>query len=472
MRQLAAHEESEAEQHEHGGHDCDPDEDPADHGEERGARRRPRVDDAETVAFGRPTRSSCISSRSLRRRRDCRGIKAAAGLLEVELHLRELRLHRERGRHVVACWSSSRSWASTARSWRIGLQVDELLRDVLAALFEGLDLAEPGSRDALRRSAPPGTRTSEPSTIRLPLPCEANDWTTKPPKESATACASADVVVKLPCANPSPSLAVLTICWPHLRRRRDLGGAVVRSSRRLPGPPRPLLPARLPTGGRARPRLPRRRSRAETASATPVDDQRQPFDRCLLGDACFDGGRAAKVPGRGRLPLLHRRTCASPRPTPRASPTTRTTCLVRGRARRLPRRLPGGYRGLLEQGVEALTIEANVRYLAPARFDDELRIHPRVTDIARRALPLRVRGRARTTQARRRRVDRHACVDAATCGRRACPPGSPRGPPGPKRSRASRRVGRRRRPGRRRRRSSSPRVAGLSLLRLGRGFVP
>ncbi len=44
-------------------------------------------------------------------------------------------------------------------------------------------------------------------------------------------------------------------------------------------------------------------------------------------------------------------------------------------------RFPGGYRGLIEQGVEALTLEAHARYLAPARFDDLLRVHARVTDL-------------------------------------------------------------------------------------------
>jgi acyl-CoA thioester hydrolase len=44
-------------------------------------------------------------------------------------------------------------------------------------------------------------------------------------------------------------------------------------------------------------------------------------------------------------------------------------------------RFPGGYRGLIEQGVEALTIEAHVRYLAPCVFDDQLRIHTRVADM-------------------------------------------------------------------------------------------
>ena len=44
-------------------------------------------------------------------------------------------------------------------------------------------------------------------------------------------------------------------------------------------------------------------------------------------------------------------------------------------------RFPGGYRGLIENGVEALTIEASVRYLAPSGFDDQLRIHTRVADL-------------------------------------------------------------------------------------------
>ena len=44
-------------------------------------------------------------------------------------------------------------------------------------------------------------------------------------------------------------------------------------------------------------------------------------------------------------------------------------------------RFPGGYRGMIEQGVEALTIEAHVRYLAPCGFDDQLRVHARVTHV-------------------------------------------------------------------------------------------
>jgi acyl-CoA thioester hydrolase len=41
----------------------------------------------------------------------------------------------------------------------------------------------------------------------------------------------------------------------------------------------------------------------------------------------------------------------------------------------------GGYKGLVEQGVDATTIEAYVRYLDGTRFDDELRIHVRATDL-------------------------------------------------------------------------------------------
>ena len=79
-------------------------------------------------------------------------------------------------------------------------------------------------------------------------------------------------------------------------------------------------------------------------------------------------------------------------------------------------RFPGGYRGLIEQGVEALTIEAQVRYFAPCGFDDRLRLHTRVTD---------VRGaRFRFDYVLERLNDpaglvadgwtKHACVDATT----------------------------------------------------------
>ena len=42
---------------------------------------------------------------------------------------------------------------------------------------------------------------------------------------------------------------------------------------------------------------------------------------------------------------------------------------------------PGGYKGLVEQGVDATTTEAHVRYLDGTRFGDELRVHGRATDL-------------------------------------------------------------------------------------------
>lgn len=37
----------------------------------------------------------------------------------------------------------------------------------------------------------------------------------------------------------------------------------------------------------------------------------------------------------------------------------------------------GGYKGLVESGVDATTVEAHVRYRAPARFADAIRVHAR-----------------------------------------------------------------------------------------------
>jgi acyl-CoA thioester hydrolase len=76
-------------------------------------------------------------------------------------------------------------------------------------------------------------------------------------------------------------------------------------------------------------------------------------------------------------------------------------------------RFDGGYPGLRAEGVEALTIESHVRYLAPARFDDHLTIRCACGDL---------RGaRFRFDYALDRDGEpvadgwtRHACVDART----------------------------------------------------------
>ena len=44
-------------------------------------------------------------------------------------------------------------------------------------------------------------------------------------------------------------------------------------------------------------------------------------------------------------------------------------------------RFDGGYAALREQGTDAITVESHVRYAAPARFDDRLRIQARCLDV-------------------------------------------------------------------------------------------
>ncbi len=79
-------------------------------------------------------------------------------------------------------------------------------------------------------------------------------------------------------------------------------------------------------------------------------------------------------------------------------------------------RFPGGYRGLIQQGVEALTIEAHVRYLAPCGFDDELRIHTRASDLrgARFRFEYAIERTSEPTATIAEGWTAHAIVDAKT----------------------------------------------------------
>ena len=45
------------------------------------------------------------------------------------------------------------------------------------------------------------------------------------------------------------------------------------------------------------------------------------------------------------------------------------------------RRFRGGYKGLREEGVDALTLEVYARYREAARFDDHLQVHARCVDV-------------------------------------------------------------------------------------------
>ena len=77
------------------------------------------------------------------------------------------------------------------------------------------------------------------------------------------------------------------------------------------------------------------------------------------------------------------------------------------------REFAGGYQSLRDQGFEALVLETHVRYLQPARFDDELLVHARCRDVrgARFKFEYAIERNGETI------ADgwtAHACVDADT----------------------------------------------------------
>jgi acyl-CoA thioester hydrolase len=77
------------------------------------------------------------------------------------------------------------------------------------------------------------------------------------------------------------------------------------------------------------------------------------------------------------------------------------------------REFAGGYRALRDRGIEALTLEAHVRYRTPTRFDDELVIHTRCVGLrgARFRYEYEI---ARGEEIVADGHTEHACVDAVT----------------------------------------------------------
>ena len=76
-------------------------------------------------------------------------------------------------------------------------------------------------------------------------------------------------------------------------------------------------------------------------------------------------------------------------------------------------RFDGGYRALQEHGIEALTLDAQVSYRAPARFDDKLTIRARCGELrgARFRFHYRVE---RDGELIAEGSTGHACADART----------------------------------------------------------
>jgi acyl-CoA thioester hydrolase len=74
----------------------------------------------------------------------------------------------------------------------------------------------------------------------------------------------------------------------------------------------------------------------------------------------------------------------------------------------------GGYQALRDLGIEALVLESFCRYVVPARFDDELRIHARCVGLrgARFRYEYAIVRADDTLMAEG--FTAHACVDAAT----------------------------------------------------------
>ena len=79
-------------------------------------------------------------------------------------------------------------------------------------------------------------------------------------------------------------------------------------------------------------------------------------------------------------------------------------------------RFAGGYRGMIESGVEATTVETHVRYRLPCRFDDRLRIYTRVREVRGARFKFEY-VLERTSEPRGVVADgwtSHACVDAGS----------------------------------------------------------
>jgi acyl-CoA thioester hydrolase len=77
---------------------------------------------------------------------------------------------------------------------------------------------------------------------------------------------------------------------------------------------------------------------------------------------------------------------------------------------------PGGYKGLVEAGVDATTVEALVRYRDVCRFDDALRIHVRAVDVrgARFRFDYAIERLSEPTGTIADGYTTHACVNATT----------------------------------------------------------
>ena len=82
----------------------------------------------------------------------------------------------------------------------------------------------------------------------------------------------------------------------------------------------------------------------------------------------------------------------------------------------------GGYAGMIAAGTDAMVAEANVRYRASARFDDELELVARVTRLGRTSSVTRLRAERVSDGALLAEGDlRHVFIDPASLEKREIP---------------------------------------------------
>jgi acyl-CoA thioester hydrolase len=80
----------------------------------------------------------------------------------------------------------------------------------------------------------------------------------------------------------------------------------------------------------------------------------------------------------------------------------------------------GSYQEMVEAGTDMVVAEINVRFLAPARFDDEIDFQAWLTRLGETAMSTRIDGTARGEQVVAGEL-RHVFIDPATKSKRPMP---------------------------------------------------
>jgi acyl-CoA thioester hydrolase len=80
----------------------------------------------------------------------------------------------------------------------------------------------------------------------------------------------------------------------------------------------------------------------------------------------------------------------------------------------------GGYQSMIEAGADLMVAEATARYLAPARFDDQLELGAGIARLGNTSMITRLRGRVDGREVVEGEL-RHVVIDPATQSKREIP---------------------------------------------------